>query len=123
MPETTHSPTLGSDKHKPKQTIVYGVLEDTVHRIIVRKLAEADGPLSRQELTRETLTDEQYSGETDVSILEGLMVDIYLPVLEAKGVITTDPGYKCIQPGDHHELYLAATEAVDEVHERYPSEV
>ncbi len=123
MPQTTHSPTLERDEHKPNQQIVYGVLEDTVHRIIVRKLAEADEPLSRQELTRETLTDEQYSGETDVSILEGLMVDIYLPVLEAKEVITTDPSYECIQPGDHHELYLAVTEAVDEVYKRSPSEV
>jgi hypothetical protein len=75
--------------------------------------------VSLKELTRETLRDEDYDADVSVSILEGLMLDIYLPVLESTGAIETDAGYNRIGPGEHHEAYLQMAEAVDEVYEQH----
>jgi len=99
--------------------MIYSIMEDTPHRIILRVLASADEPLSLKELTRATLLDEEFDREISVSLLKELMLDIYLPVLDSAGVIDTDEGYNTIAPGDNHEAYLEMSEAVDEVYDKH----
>lgn len=119
MTQATQSPASESRQHKPRKTKIHSILGDPEHRIILRVLADADEPVSLEELTRETLRDEEYDGDVSVSILEGLMLDIYLPVLDSTEAIETDAGYNRIGPGEYHEAYLQMAEAVDEVYEQH----
>ncbi|WP_134668619.1 hypothetical protein [Halorussus marinus] len=119
MTQTSQPPTLENRQHKPRKTKIYSILGDSEHRIILRVLADADEPVSLEELTRETLRDEEYDRDVSVSILEGLMLDIYLPVLDSTGAIETDAGYNRIGPGEDHEAYLQMAEALDEVYEQH----
>ncbi|WP_157971544.1 hypothetical protein [Halorussus litoreus] len=119
MTQTTQSASLDDRQHKPRKTKIHSILGDPEHRIILRVLADADGSVSLKELTRATLRDQEYDADVSVSILEGLMLDIYLPVLDSTGAIETDAGYNRIGPGEHHEAYLQMAEAVDEVYEQH----
>lgn len=119
MTQATQPPTRDGKEYRSSKTYVHSILGDSTHRIMLRVLSNSEEALSLKELTRETLTDEEYDDEYSVSILEGLMVDNHLPVLEAAGVVETDAGYSTIEPGERLEAYLQMSQAVDEVYEQH----
>lgn len=119
MTQATQSPAPDDRQYDYPKVRIYSILGDTEHRIILRVLADADEPLSLKELTRATLLDEEFDQEISTSVLRGLMLDIYLPVLESAGVIDTDVGYNKIAPGEHHEGYLEIATAVDDLYDSH----
>jgi len=119
MTQVTQSPTPDERQYDYPKAKIYSVLGDTEHRIILRVLADADEPLSLEELTRATLLDEEFDREISASVLRGLMLDIFLPVLESADVIEADIGYNKIGPGAHLEAYLEIATAVDELYDRH----
>jgi len=119
MTQATQSPTPDDRQYEHPKVKIYSILEDTEHRIILRVLEDADEPLSLEELTRATLLDEEFDQEISASVLSGLMLDIYLPVLDSAGVIETDAGYNKIAPGELHEGYLEIATVVDEHYDRH----
>jgi len=119
MTQATQSPTPDERQYDYPKAKIYSILGDTEHRIILRVLADADEPLSLEELTRATLLDEEFDREVSASVLRGLMLDIFLPVLDSGDVIETDAGYNKIEPGEYHEGYLEIATAVDEHYDRH----
>lgn len=119
MTPETKSPTLDDQHDEHPKVRIYSILDGTEHRIILRVLDRADEPLSLEELTRATLLDEEFDREVSVSVLRGLMLDIFLPVLDSAGAVETDAEYTKIAPGEHHEAYLEIATAVDEIYDRH----